>query len=286
MHTQLEPLTYPSASWRRSGEAPPSRAWAATQGYLLEALAQFPAIGLEQMEAVALMDRMDVKYLLTLAQLRLGLSLLSRDYWVLTINDARLSGYETLYFDTPDFALYLQHHNGRRQRYKVRARHYLETNRSFFEIKFKTGNGRTRKHRIETARPLLDDGPEMTTVLAAWQLPLAPANLIPTLTNKFSRITLVGKHHPERVTLDLNLQFQANGRAVTLPGLVVAEIKQVGLPRASVFARHMRAFHLSPVSFSKYCIGAAWLYPHLKRNHFKPVLQLVQQLLGDQLHVH
>lgn len=286
MYSQLESLIYAVSAPLETRTYLPSRARVGKKNHLLQALGQFSPIGLEQMGAVALMDRTDVKYLLTVPQLQAALSVLSRDYWALVVNDTRLSGYETVYFDTPDFALYLQHHNGRRQRYKVRTRRYVETKRSFFEIKLKTGNGHTRKRRLEITRPAIDDVPEMKTALAAWQLPLASASLIPTLTNKFSRITLVGQHRPERVTLDLNLQFQAAGHEVALPGLVVAEVKQAGPPRDSAFAQYMHAAHLPPVSFSKYCIGVALLYPHLKHNHFKPVLQRIEQFLGDKPHAH
>lgn len=286
MQSSSELFTYAATTPLRGMALLPSHYWAATKDHLLQILGQFPSIGLAQMEAVALMDRTDVKYMLTAHQLQVALKALSLDYWVLVINGVRMSGYETVYFDTPEFALYLQHHNGRRQRYKVRARHYVETNQSFFEIKFKTGNGHTSKRRVETAGLTMGDVPEMTMALAAWQLPLAPAHLRPTLTNEFSRITLVGKHRPERVTLDLNLQFHAGGHRLALPGLVVAEVKQTGLPRDSVFARQMHAAHIQPVGFSKYCIGAAWLYPELKHNNFKPVLQRINQFLGDKPHVH
>lgn len=286
MYSRFDTLAYAVAPPLHSSMVLPSQARAGKRSHLLQALGQFSSIGLEQMDAVALMDRTDVKYLLTVHQLQAALGALSRDYWALVVNETRLSGYETVYFDTPDFALYLQHHNGRRQRYKVRTRHYVETNQSFFEIKLKTGNGRTSKRRLEIPLPTINNVLEMTMALAVGQLPLASASLISTLTNKFSRITLVGQHRPERVTLDLNLQFQADGEEVALPGLVVAEVKQAGLPRDSAFVKYMQAAHLPPVSFSKYCIGVALLYPHLKHNHFKPVLQRVDQFLGDKPHVH
>src|SRR5690348_11438069 len=75
-------------------------------------LSRFAPIGLGQMDAVALQNRTDTKYLLSGAQLARALSALAGQYRALEIGGVRLSAYETLYFDTPDFALYLQHHAG------------------------------------------------------------------------------------------------------------------------------------------------------------------------------
>jgi hypothetical protein len=259
--------------------------WAAVEPQLLHWLGRLAPISLAQMDAVALLDRTDTKYLLTTDQLLAALAGLSQDYRVLDIHGVRLSAYETLYFDTPDFRLYRQHHDGRRRRYKVRSRHYVETDRSFFEVKLKAGDGRTHKRRIETPALATRWSPALVSALDTRELCLTTAPLTPALTNEFSRITLVGRHEPERVTLDLNLQFRAAGRTVALPGLVVAEVKQAGRPRQSAFVRRMRAAHLHPTSFSKYCIGAALLYPDLKHNHFKPALRQVSQLLKGNAHV-
>lgn len=285
MNPRLELLTYPARAPRLAPAPRRPAHWAAVEPQLLDWLGQLAPISLAQMDAVALLDRTDTKYLLTLDQLLAALAGLRHDYWVLDIDGVRLSAYETVYFDTPDFRLYRQHHDGRRRRFKVRSRHYIETGRSFFEVKLKVGNGRTHKRRLETAAFATRCSPALVSALDSREAPLASAPLAPALTNEFSRITLVGRREPERVTLDLDLRFQAAGRAAALPGLVVAEVKQAGRPRQSAFARQMRAAHLHPASFSKYCIGAALLYPDLKHNHFKPALRQVSQLLKGAAHV-
>jgi SPX domain protein involved in polyphosphate accumulation len=78
---------------------------------------------------------------------------------VLEINGARLHHYQTLYFDTRDFALYSQHHNGQRARYKVRVREYLDSEMAFLEVKRKTNQNRTIKSRLQTpgAVPEIDE---------------------------------------------------------------------------------------------------------------------------------
>ncbi len=260
--------------------------WALGEPQPLSGLAQLAPITLAQMDAVALLDRTDTKYLLRAADLPELLAALAPAYRVLEIAGARLSAYETIYFDTPDFALYRRHHAGRRQRCKVRGRRYVATNRCFFEVKVKAGPGRTHKERVETRELASTVSPALAARLAEWQVALPANALRPAVTNDFVRITLVGQRQPERVTLDLDLRFGAGGRTAALPGLLVAEVKVAGRPHASACVQLMRARHIQPAGFSKYCIGAALLYPELPRNHFKPVLHQVSRLLKGTPYVH
>lgn len=75
-------------------------------------LASFAPISLAQMAGVALLDRMDTKYVMSETQLYQALTTLREEYWVLDINAVRLNQYRTLYFDTADFMLYHRHHAG------------------------------------------------------------------------------------------------------------------------------------------------------------------------------
>ena len=69
-------------------------------------LRRFDPITLSEMADVALLDRMELKYIMLQRTLARVLSSLSADYRVLAIAGRRLSHYRTLYFDTADFALY------------------------------------------------------------------------------------------------------------------------------------------------------------------------------------
>lgn len=187
-----------------------------------------PIINLTQMNEVALLNRTDTKYVLTLPQLYGVLTLLTEDYRVLDIDGIRLNQYRTLYFDTTDFALYLRHHAGGRNRYKVRSRKYLDTSQSFLEIKRKTDENRTIKNRIQTPG-LVTYFTQTTSDFVEAHLPLNPQWLESKLWNDFFRITLVSKHHQERLTLDLNMQFYSDRGTVELPGIAIAEVKQDGV---------------------------------------------------------
>ena len=70
--------------------------------------------------------------------------------------------------------------------------------------------------------------------------PYSAEDLIPRLWNRYRRITLVSKTTPERVTLDIDLDFRWQERQVTLPGIVIAEVKQPGHGAPSAFVQRMR----------------------------------------------
>lgn len=243
-------------------------------------LRRFAPISLREMDGVALQNRTDTKYLLSTARLARALQALSRQYRVLEVGGVRLNPYRTLYFDTPDFALYLQHHAGKRNRYKVRSRCYVVTDQSFLEVKHKTNKDRTVKRRVATSAIATTCTPELAGFLAACA-PGVPDALEPKLWNAYSRITLVSTSRAERLTIDLDLSFQAEERSIALPGVAIAEVKQDGVDSGSGFMQQMRELGLHPTSFSKYCIGVALLFPHIKHNNFKPKLRLLQHLMGD-----
>lgn len=239
---------------------------------LARTLSCFAPVSLEEMQDVALLRRIDTKMVLREAQLVRALARLSDDYEVLDIEGRRIHRYQTLYFDTPDYALYHQHHNGRRERYKVRARAYEDSGLAFLEVKRKTNQDVTVKERL----PI----PGITTQISrrgsdflASIFPYPAAGLVPALWNQFQRITLVSKHRAERLTLDIGLSFrvgQAGQREIALPGVVIAEIKQSVYALRSEFIGQLRQLGVRPMSFSKYCVGVSLLVPQVKHNHFKP----------------
>ncbi|MBN1402754.1 MAG: polyphosphate polymerase domain-containing protein [Anaerolineae bacterium] len=246
-------------------------------------LAHYAPISLNQMDGVALMRRYDTKYLLSAAQLRAVLAALAADYCLLHVGGVRLNRYRTLYFDTPDRTLYLSHHRGCSQRFKVRSRAYLDSGASFLEVKQRTGPGRTVKERIPTEEWLAQLTPEAEAFVDGLA-PLSAGALQPMLTNSFSRLTLVSVSRPERATFDLDVCFYAGRRGCTLGQAVIAEVKQERPDRNSGLVAELRALDLHPTRFSKYCIGTALLWPEIKHNRFKPVLRRVNAVMRGGRH--
>ena len=99
-----------------------------------ERLTHFEPISLAGTDNVKLLDRIDTKFTFRMEKLPLLLEEMKDDYRILEINGSRISRYETRYFDTEDFRLYLQHHNGKLNRYKIRFRKYVDSNITYFEI--------------------------------------------------------------------------------------------------------------------------------------------------------
>src|SRR3972149_10086222 len=244
-------------------------------------LSRFEPIELAQMDKVAMLDRIETKYVLDVRQLFLALASLSGQYWVLGINGIQQSSYQNLYFDTAGFMLYLRHHAGARNRHKVRSRRYADTGRSFLEVKFKTNKNRTVKQRLETGELISRFDAQTSPFIYS---PLGPEtqSLEPKIWIDFSRITLVSKHQPERLTLDMNLRFCNDEDAVPLEDVVIAEVKQARENSNSAFIRHMKAMRIRPLEFSKYCIGVSMLYRNIKHNSFKPTLRVVRNLMGGR----
>lgn len=241
-------------------------------------LAGFTPISLAEMESVALLNRNDTKYLCGIDKLRQILPSLAHDYRVLEIDQERIHPYQTLYFDSPDFALYLMHHAGRSNKYKVRSRRYISSNLSFLEVKHKTSDDRTNKQRLRTEHFISEISPEAGRFIETYA-PFSSDILEAKLWNSFSRVTLVGRKHPERVTIDLDLSYSFEDRSLGLSKIVVVEVKQDGIQRRSPFIQQMRSALSRPMGFSKYCIGVALMYPDIKHNNFKPKLQQVRKLM-------
>ncbi|NTV65125.1 MAG: polyphosphate polymerase domain-containing protein, partial [Oscillochloris sp.] len=239
-------------------------------------------ISLAEMDGVALQNRTDTKYLISIDVLIQALSMLADEYRVLEINSLRQSPYQTLYFDTPDFALYMSHHAGQANRFKVRSRRYVGTDQSFMEVKLKTNKDRTIKQRIPTDRLNTACTPEMADFIADHTDGQVP-ELEPKLWNEFSRVTLVGAS--ERVTIDLDLRFRGNGECIAMPGIAIVEVKQDGVSRSSAFIQQLHAANVQPTGFSKYCIGISLIYPEVKHNRFKPKLLQVKKLMGVSSYV-
>ncbi len=243
-------------------------------------LDSFKEISLEEMDSVKLLDRFDKKFVFRFEKFEEVLRSAAASYRVLRIEGHREFDYETLYYDTQEHRMYLDHHNRKLNRFKVRRREYKTTGIRFLEIKYKSNKGRTRKKRIETDNANKAFSHREQKFLHK-VIPYLPEALEPKMCNIFRRITLVHKANPERVTIDFNLVFKVNGRQLSLPDIVIAEIKQDRSSGISDLERIFREQFILPMKFSKYCIGSALLYHSLKYNRFKTKLITLNKMCND-----
>lgn len=244
---------------------------------LNDILNSFESLTLEELNNVRLLDRMDTKYIFHIRHLPSVLQDLKPDFLVLDIGGIRNNRYQTIYFDTPGLAMYLNHHNKRLNRYKVRLRQYGDSGINFLETKFKNNKKRTIKTRIRRDEFLTDFDEKAMTFIR--KTPYPPETLSPVLKVCYSRMTFVSRTSPIRLTIDTGLHYSFNGQENQFSNLVIAEIKQNRTVRSD-FHTLMRKYHIPALSISKYCLGIISLYQGVKKNNFKRKLLTIQHLLS------
>ena len=226
-------------------------------------LSEFNEHSLEEQRAVSLPYRFDIKFLLPVTFLPELLRHFASSHSILQYSGHRVFTHQNTYFDTPDWDLYSQHHNGKLNRFKYRHRRYLETKLEFLEIKVKTNKRRTRKQRIpwRCNQPI--------------EVPDVDFKLVPKLYVNYRRITLWDQETDERLTLDFDILFQRIDAEtkVGVPNVLIAECKRADLVKPSRFAQHLKAKKYYPRSISKYCVGVCLTDDSsLKCNRFKGLI--------------
>jgi hypothetical protein len=247
-------------------------------------LDQFESISLAEMDKVKLMDRVETKFVFSLDDLPELLNTLKKDYKVAKIADKLILSYESFYFDDENLFFYKEHHRGRKNRFKVRYRHYVDSDLWFFEIKHKK-KGRTNKTRVQANYNNGNLGSLEKSLLDSTSIP--KLDLTYVLSNSYKRITLVNKKTVERLTLDLDLSFSFEKEENGIPDIVIAELKQERVSRISPFYKMARKMLLKPYRISKYCTGLIQLdgSGKLKYNRFKKNLLKLNKTTNYGVHL-
>ena len=242
-------------------------------------------ISLQEMSAVKMMNRIDTKFLLSKAQLLTAFAMIRDGYMVQTIGGEAIAPYHTLYFDTPDVAMYTMHHNRKLHRQKLRVRRYRQNDTTFFELKNKNNRGKTLKTRLTIpvedfhnclSLPQVSDFVAQSTVYTI-------DTLLPQVENHFNRITLVDNARTERVTIDSDISFFNHSTGLShdsMTDLVVVEVKQNPSLRAgSRIVAVLQQLRIQPKRVSKYCLGTVLTNPDAKYNRYKEKLRYIEKQL-------
>jgi hypothetical protein len=236
----------------------------------------FTSVTLEDIINVKLMNRIDRKFWFHDSQLKPMLEALLPFYDVLEVNNKRVIQYQTIYFEVPGNELYLKHHNGFRDRYKIRRRKYSTSTTGFFEIKRKTNKERTIKSRIEVPFTTGSLSKEEYKFLHE-KSPYGDMFPEPVLFNSFNRISLVDKEKTERCTIDLDLKFW-NAKGEFAPDrLAIIEVKRGHQLKASNLVSILKELDIRHKGLSKYCTGRALIDSSIKQNGFKPRLMTLEK---------
>ena len=184
---------------------------------VVNSLYLLPAVGLEELNAeAALQTRVDRKYVVPEAQAQQLLATLDAEVRVLEMDGSRCFAYDSVYFDTAQLDSYLLAAHGRRRRYKVRTRTYVDSAISFLEVKTEGAREATVKERIpygltDRARLTAEglDYVHETLTAAVGGFPGGP--LGPVLETRYHRTTLYLPESGSRATIDTGVTWQRPG---------------------------------------------------------------------------
>jgi len=229
----------------------------------------FQTIDLSELKNNKLLSRFDRKYVIPIDCIPEILSIAQNHYDLLSIENKVEQNYISNYFDTEEKILYQKHHNKRKNRFKVRTRDYVDSKIKFAEIKLKSKNNLTDKHRIQIDTNT--DGLFEINKLIEKYIEV-PYTVKPQVSIYYKRKTLVNKTIEQRITIDTDLTFSNSESEINVPHLAIIEIKYAGsIQNSKTPFTHILKKHES--NFSKYCIGMALLNPNLKKNNFQFILK-------------
>ena len=251
-----------------------------------DCIAGLPTLSLIDInETAALQTRRDRKYLVTPETLFDVINALSsaERVGVLEVGGRLVHQYRSVYFDTDDLLLYRMAATGRRRRFKVRRREYVDDAVQMLEVKTKDQRGRTVKARTTAAvttsiaapRHLsLDEAVFVADTLrdsGIWRHPPIEA-LGAVVSTGYLRTTLAGQAGGWRATIDQQLVgARVDMEAEPLGQCVVVETKSTGAPTPldrALWARGMR-----PQRVSKFAVAMAITQPGLAANRWNRVLR-------------
>ena len=242
---------------------------------------QMGHLTLDDMKTVRLMNRLDTKFVTHRCGLEAILEEAMKQGYQVHFSAGALHGYDSTYYDTPDWEMYRMHHNRKLHRYKIRCRTYTDTAVSFLEIKEKSNKGRTRKERrkVPSQEPETLQSDDTLRNFIARYSGYDFMTLVPTLQTLFHRITLVNGGKTERITIDVGVHFcnLRNGQTAALDDLVILELKQDGRYH-STMRDILEGMRVKPFRVSKYCIGIALTEPAVKKNRFKRKLHFMEKI--------
>lgn len=248
-----------------------------------ELLQHLEPITLEQMSSIRLMNRTDTKFVTSKENLARLLEMAQGKYYAQFNNDSKIANYMTTYWDTDEHRFFLEHHNGRAPRQKVRVRTYMDSQLTFLEVKTKNNHGRTKKKRVEVPSQEIEvQGANEEFVESLVHQGLNEMH--PTVRNQFHRITLVNYDKTERLTIDYDVHFHniETGKDAETGPLVIIELKRDGNVYSPVL-EILRVLRIKPSGFSKYCIGSVMTNKNLKQNIFKAKMVTLSKLANTQL---
>jgi len=249
---------------------------------IVASLQTFSEISLEDTnKSASMLRRIDNKYVVDQRQLLDVLDALKKDFRILRIDGRGIFSYESCYFDD-NHQCFNEHRQGRRHRFKVRTRLYVESDKAFFEVKLKGRRGQTEKSREACDHFhsfAVNDG-EQRMLRELYEDSYGRAfryRMVPALHVSYQRFTLVSASGRERITVDLNLGFEtpSGKRAEADTDFIIIETKTAdgrGKSDRALKSQHIRTAD----GCSKYCVGMVLTGEVEKFNKFRTIVRRAQ----------
>jgi len=240
----------------------------------VQLVAELPSVSLEEMVALAeLRVRTDRKYIIDHDMLDHLLEDQAEHVAILDIDSRRVFNYETVYFDNANLDLYRAAAMGRRRRFKVRTRVYLDSDVAVLEVKLKDGRGRTVKPGLDYSpdnrRRLTTEATEFVDALIGQ--PGLAATLSPVMTTNYRRMTIVDRTAQSRATIDRSLVCtNSDGDTVGMDRVIIESKSDLA---ASPIDRWLWKNGCRPVRISKCCTAMAAMQPELPSNKWHRTLK-------------
>lgn len=228
----------------------------------------------EALARAELMTRVDRKYIVGRPLFERMVGEMGPSLRCLAIDDRRVARYRSIYFDTAELTFFHQHLQGRRRRFKVRSRTYIDSGTTMLEVKAKGLRSVTVKERLpwrsDVADHLDDAGDGFVAGVVGSET--YRGALAPVVESYYRRATLVDESSESRITCDVDLRFALDGvEATGCRDEVLIETKSAG--GRCPADRWLRANGARPKVMSKYCLGVALLYPQVRANPWHRVLR-------------
>ena len=234
----------------------------------IEKIAAFEPVSDLEIEKVKFSDREEINYTF---QNSLFSSLIAstKDYYsIITKTDKNYTTYKLLYFDTPKNRFYIDAHNGRRNRFIVRFKQCVESNTTFFEVKYINKKGRKRKKKIKVDNIKTVLGKEEIALLKKVMRKKKARKLEPRLACDFKRITIKAKQANDRVIIDSEINYTYNDSNTHSLNLSMVNIKQERFTGASKFIEILRDNGVRRGQMSYYEQGMS-IFASQKTNFYK-----------------
>ena len=231
---------------------------------------KFGTVSLNELKKVQLLRRFDTKYFLHIDNLDSILEEMRNNYKILKIKDILTQSYKTYYYDDKDQSSYIKHHNGKKNREKVRFREYLDVNDIYLEIKHKNNKGITVKKRLKTLREKILSQKQKDFIVRNSNF--KPDNIFLENINSFNRMTFVDNNFSHRLTIDNNFSFFYKKEKFSMGDLVIIEVKESRGNIRSLIKDILKNNKIQKNRISKYCLSTFLLNKNIKSNNFKRTL--------------